>query len=97
MSAGGQQASFESRLTGVKTNVALPQTAFAWNPPKGAKPFQAEVKANPNAGGDDADDLLPVGRAAPNFELPLYNGGMVNLASVYKANKATLLNFWSYF
>jgi outer membrane lipoprotein-sorting protein len=97
MSAGGQSASFESRLTNVKTDAALPQTAFAWTPPKGAKPFQAEVKANPTAGGDDADDLLAVGKAAPNFELPLYNGGKVNLASVYKANRATLLNFWSYF
>jgi len=98
MSAGGQSMRFESRLTNVKANVALPAAAFAWNPPKGAKPYQPTTAgAGSGDSADEASSLLPVGRAAPDFTLPQYGGGKVSLAAVARSHRATLLNFWSLF
>lgn len=97
LSQGGQTLELETRLTNVHPNAAFARMAFAWNPPKGVKPYH-ETMATANVGSSATQSsLLAVGRRAPDFQLPLVSGGTVSLLSAVKANKATLLNFWSYF
>jgi peroxiredoxin/outer membrane lipoprotein-sorting protein len=94
--AGGR-SSTESRLTGIRANPALPPPVFAFALPKGAKPYQDRVAdTRPTSGTDPADSaLLPIGAKAPDFQLPLAEGGRLVLSSVVKAHKATLLCFWN--
>ena len=39
-------------------------------------------------------ELLKLGVKAPDFTLPTPSGGKITLSKVYKANKATLVNFY---
>lgn len=40
--------------------------------------------------------LVPVGKPAPDFTLKTADGKNVKLSSVWKKNKATIINFWFY-
>ena len=92
----------ETHLTNMKAGKALIPTAFSWNPPHGAKTVQ-QVMASEAASeaaaaqGRQAVSLLAVGKPAPDFTLALAAGGSLTLSAELKKNKATLLNFWSYF
>lgn len=92
----------ETHLTEVKIGASVGQTAFNWKPPKGAKTV-AEVAASEAAQeqaaaqGRQAVSLLPVGKIAPDFTLPLATGGSMRLSQELKKNKVTLLNFWALF
>ena len=43
-----------------------------------------------------AENLLKVGTLAPDFTLKTPAGSPIKFSSVYKKNKATILNFWFY-
>ncbi len=91
----------ETHLTDLKSNAALRQTAFRWQPPRGARTVQevAASIAQQTTGSETAQavSLLPVGRRAPSFSLEQYRGGNLTLASEIRAHRAIVLNFWSYF
>ena len=42
------------------------------------------------------DCTTAVGKAAPDFNLPLSRGGRLSLGDALKGKKAVLLNFWFY-
>ncbi len=87
----------ESRLTDLKPNAPFTQATFAFALPKGAKPYQERVAdTRPSSGTDTSDSgLLPIGSAAPDFQLPQADGGKLVFSSVVKAHRATLLCFWN--
>lgn len=92
----------ETHLTNVKIGMAVPQTTFNWQTPRGARTVQ-QVMASEAASeaaaakGQQAVSLLAVGKIVPDFTLPLATGGKLTLSSEYKKNKVTLLNFWACF
>lgn len=89
----------DSRITDLKTPTTVAGNAFAFALPKGAKPYQEKTAAaaGPSSSGTSADDsgLLAIGAMAPDFQLPLLDGGKLTLSAITKANKATLLCFWN--
>jgi thiol-disulfide isomerase/thioredoxin len=92
----------ETHLTNVKAGKPLVQTAFHWNPPRGAKTVQQVVASEAAseaaaAQGKQAVSLLAVGKTVPDFTLPLATGGKVTLSTELKKNRVTLLNFWACF
>ena len=50
----------------------------------------------PAAHAQSSSGLLPVGKPAPNFNLPTPGGKKLNLSSAVRTKKATLINFWFY-
>ncbi len=80
----------EAVLKNVKTNVALPDTAFAYALPKDA------TVDTPLTLDDHNKKLLPVGSVAPRFALSAPTGGKTTLADALKGKKAVLVNFWFY-
>jgi len=90
----------ESRVTGLRSGAPIPPTMLAWSLPKGAKSVEdvAKSRNTPSSGtGSEEMGLLAVGKSAPGFSLPVMGGADVTLATAVKANKATLVNFWSSF
>jgi thiol-disulfide isomerase/thioredoxin len=90
----------ESRVTGLRSGAPIPSAMLAWNLPKGAQSVEEVAKSRntPSSGtGSDEMGLLAVGKAAPGFSLPMMGGADVTLATAVKANRATLVNFWSSF
>jgi len=88
----------QSSLSDLKPNASFAPTLFAFALPKGAKPYQErETPApGPTSGTDSSDSgLLPVGSAAPDFQLPQPDGGRLTFSAVYRAHRATLLCFWN--
>jgi hypothetical protein len=62
--------------------------------PKTAADFKY---TGPAAQEDPAEAaLLPVGKDAPDFNLPTLNGDKLSLSNVCKGKKAVLVNFWFY-
>ncbi len=92
----------ETHLTEVKVGTPIAPTAFNWKVPKGAKTV-AQVAASEAAQeqaaaqGQQAVSLIPVGKTAPDFTLPLATGGSLTLSQELKKNKITLVNFWALF
>ena len=94
----GANITRESRVTALKVGPAAPQVTLAWALPKGARSVeQVALKRSSPASGTGADEqgLLPVGQMAPGFSLPSASGELVTLATIAKAHKVTLVNFWS--
>lgn len=84
---GSQTFKLDAALKNVKVNAVLPETAFAYAPPKGATAYvQPDYNKN----------LLPVGSAAPRFALSAPTGGKIALEDALKGKKAVLVNFWFY-
>jgi peroxiredoxin len=52
------------------------------------------VAAQDNTAAEEAK-LLPIGQVAPDFTLPLVNGGEVTLANILKVSKAAVVTFFS--
>ena len=93
----GAKQTLETRLVNVKVSAPLPASALGWTLPKGALTAQqyAQQHSQPSSGTSQDEGLLPVGKAAPVFELQQLGGGKINLANAVKANKVTLVNFWA--
>ncbi len=79
---GGRKAIITQNLTAILANPPLKNTLFAFKPPAGVR----ERYAN----------MVPVGKAAPDFLLPALGGGEVGLEKTLKEKKAVLVNFWFY-
>jgi outer membrane lipoprotein-sorting protein len=95
---GDSRQTQDSRLTNVKVDAALPSNALAWTPPRAARHVEA-ITVSAESGGTGASPgsyLIQTGKPAPGFELTLMGGGRVAAASLFKSNRITLLNFWSY-
>ncbi len=80
-----------------KANEVLPENAFVFDPPAGARQvddiFAAlEEQAGQQMGGGDADAL--VGEAAPNFELALLDGGEAVLSD-HQGEDIVIIDFWA--
>jgi hypothetical protein len=87
MKQGDQSATFGATLTNVKVGTLMRAAAFAYEPPRTAKPYQPpDFEAN----------LVPVGKKAPPFLLPTPAGGTLALEDAVKGSRATLINFWFY-
>jgi len=74
-------------LKNVRLDAPLEPGQLAYAPPSDFKVLDVE-----NPGGN----LLPVGQAAPDFQLPTPTGGRLALSDVRKGKKAVLVNFWFY-
>ncbi len=74
-------------LTNIKLNQPKKPAEFAFNPPEGARLFE-----RPNFDGN----LVPVGKPAPDFQLPQPGGQLLSLEKTLKEKKAVLINFWFY-
>jgi outer membrane lipoprotein-sorting protein len=72
-------------LTNIRLNADRKATEFAFNPPAGAKLLEP-----PNFEAS----LIPVGKDAPDFQLPQPAGTPIALESTLKGKKAVLVNFW---
>ncbi len=86
----------ESRVKKLLVNKVFARTLFTWNPPAGVKPYDpksSEVLI-PARSADDDNGLLKVGSKAPDLLVHTLDGSKVQLASLFKQNKATLVNFW---
>ncbi len=86
----------ESRVKKLHSNSVFASSVFAWNPPAGVKPYEeksAEVIL-PSHAPDDDNGLLKVGAKAPNLLIKTLGGASIQLAELFKQNKATLVNFW---
>jgi thiol-disulfide isomerase/thioredoxin len=70
-------------------------TALRLNPPLKAEQFVYRPPADYAAVGKAAEGLLPVGRPAPDFDLPRPQGGRLRLADARQGKKVVLVNFWS--
>lgn len=74
-------------LTGITLNAASKAADFAFIPPAGAR---ALTRPNFDA------TLIPVGKPAPDFQLPQPGGQLLSLEKTLKEKKAVLINFWFY-
>ncbi len=72
-----------------KVNTDLPDETFAFAPPPGAQRVDSFFEA---AGMEETSPLL--GRPAPEFSLPLLDGGQVKLAA-HKGENIVILDFWA--
>ncbi len=88
--AGSQTVKMDAILKNVNVSMPLPETAFAYAPPKGATLYA------PPSLDDYNKKLLPVGSAAPQFALSAPTGGKIALEDALKGKKAVLVNFWFY-
>lgn len=79
---GGRTLTQTNLLTEVKINESKKPEDFVFTPPAGVR----EQFAN----------LVPVGKPAPDFNLPELKGGQVALSDLRKGKKAVLVNFWFY-
>ncbi|HLK58054.1 MAG TPA: redoxin domain-containing protein [Chthonomonadaceae bacterium] len=93
----GAKQTMETRLTNVKANGGVPSAILSWSVPKGAKTMKEYASSHnrPNSGTSQEEGLIPVGKAAPAFELQQLGGGKINLANAVRSNKVTLVNFWA--
>jgi thiol-disulfide isomerase/thioredoxin len=97
---GGELVTQDSRITSLRVGVGVAPALLSWTLPKGAKSVEEVAKARntPTSGtSSDEQGLLAVGKPAPGFSLPVMGGSDMTLATAVKANKATLVNFWSSF
>jgi outer membrane lipoprotein-sorting protein len=78
------------RLKNLQTDVPIDDAAFQWTPPATARLF---VPQGPRG---LEEKLIPVGKPAPDFNLPMPRGGQLSLSDARKGKKATLVNFWFY-
>jgi outer membrane lipoprotein-sorting protein len=78
------------RLKNVRTDLPIDDASFQWTPPATARLFA------PSGPGDLEKMLVPVGKPAPDFNLPTPRGGQLSLSDARKGKKATLVNFWFY-
>lgn len=74
-------------LTNIKLNAPRKPAEFAFTPPAGARLFE-----QPNY----EKSLIPVGKPAPDFQLPQPGGQLLSLEKTLKEKKAVLVNFWFY-
>jgi outer membrane lipoprotein-sorting protein len=79
-----------SRLKNAQTDVRIDDATFRWTPPATA---QLVVPPTP---ADFEKKLVPMGKPAPDFNLPMPQGGQLSLSDARKGKKATLVNFWFY-
>jgi outer membrane lipoprotein-sorting protein len=79
-----------SRLKNVQTDVPIDAATFRWTPPATARLFVPPTVA------DFEKKLVPVGKPAPDFNLPTPQGGQLSLSDARKGKKAVLVNFWFY-
>ncbi|MBM3459965.1 MAG: redoxin domain-containing protein [Armatimonadetes bacterium] len=77
-----RQMVLTNTLTGITLNPAHKPETFAFTPPPGAREQFAK--------------MIPVGKPAPDFNLPVLKGGRVALSDLRKGKKAVLVNFWFY-
>lgn len=78
-------------LKNLRTDAPVADALFAWTPPATA------VKFTPPAAAPRPDylaELVPLGKAVPDFDLPMPGGQRLALHAAVKQNKATLLTFW---
>jgi outer membrane lipoprotein-sorting protein len=78
-----------SRLKNVQTDAPIDDATFRWTPP-------ATALLVPPTLADFEKKLVPVGQPAPDFNLPMPQGGQLSLSDARKGKKATLVNFWFY-
>ena len=72
-----------SKLTNLKFDVPKTAADFKYTGPAAQEdPLEAA--------------LLPVGKDAPDFNLPTATGDKLGLSDARKGKKATLVNFWFY-
>lgn len=72
----------------LKLNRPLAGEKFVFGLPAGYETFK------PPARTDYTADLVPVGKPAPDFELPRPSGERLSLNGALQGKKAVLLNFW---
>jgi len=72
-----------------QVNPDLPDEAFAFRPPAGARRVRSFAEQEPRKPGQEL-----VGNQAPGFELDLLGGGRVNLAD-HKDKEIVMLDFWA--
>ena len=75
-------------LRNIKRDSGLTADNFVFTPPAGFK------KITPPAG--PSSTLLKIGGKAPDFTIPMPQGGSVRLAKTVAARRATIINFWFY-
>jgi outer membrane lipoprotein-sorting protein/peroxiredoxin len=78
-------------LKNVRVDAPVAAGLFAWAPPATATKFTPPPAA-PRP--DYLAELVPVGKAVPDFDLPMPGGQRLALHAALKQNKATLLTFW---
>jgi outer membrane lipoprotein-sorting protein len=79
------------RLKNLQADVPIDDSTFQWTPPATARLF-----VPPTTSADLEKKLVPVGKPAPDFNLPMPRGGQLSLSDARKGKKATLVNFWFY-
>src|SRR5579872_361611 len=80
------KAQYSAVLSKVQVGANVPDTLFAYQPPKTTKAYVPSSEAR----------LVAVGKEAPRFMIPSPSGGNVALADALKDKKAVLINFWFY-
>jgi outer membrane lipoprotein-sorting protein len=90
LKAEDREVELVATLKNVRAGGPVAATAFKWRPPATAKAYQQPSLA------DFEKKLVPVGKAAPDFNLPTPQGGRLSLGDALKGKKALLLNFWFY-
>ena len=80
-------------MSDIKTTALQPASAFAYNPPAGAKctPYDQEAVYTTGQFTD-----LPIGSKAPDFKLQTSRGETIQLSSLLKQHKVVLMNYWGY-
>jgi outer membrane lipoprotein-sorting protein len=86
----GHEIQLVATLKNLRAGAPVQSTAFNWRPPAAAKLVKPQTTA------DLEQKLIPVGKAAPDFNLPTPQGGRLSLGDALKGKKALLLNFWFY-
>jgi peroxiredoxin/outer membrane lipoprotein-sorting protein len=83
---GGSQTRITQRTTRLRLNLPLSPRRFSYKPPAGFTMASTT---------DDPEKLLlPIGKQAPEFNLPRPGGGRLSLSAVRKQKKVVLVNFW---
>ena len=90
----------DMKLSDLVIDEPIADSVFAL--PEGAKVLDPKDLPKPGSGaeapkGEDpmAAQLVPIGKAAPAFNLKTPTGGKLSLASAVAGHKATLVNFWA--
>lgn len=87
MKLGDKTITFGTVLSKVKVNDVLPDSTFAFVPPKEAVLYDLS---------DPDNKLIPVGEKAYRFSVPTPTGERLALEGLLKDKKAVLVNFWFY-
>ena len=85
---GKLSVSDEERFTNLKVNALIPNSQFAYAPPRDAVLYKAPTQSSYD------EKFLPVNSRAPEFNLATPQDGRISLENTLKEKKAVLVNFW---